>query len=115
MNKLEHAMRIMIQASDEERREAEYRFVEILTFSSWSDIIHMFDTVPERDIIELPVWARNLAFRLACLQQPNNPEILRRAANDLLLFGPDWDQIAEDLELRACAIEEKGDNAGKCS
>ncbi|MFE6806969.1 hypothetical protein ACFVEN_35750 [Streptomyces sp. NPDC057681] len=32
----------------------------------------------------MPVWARNLAFRLACLQRPDDPELLREAAADLL-------------------------------
>ncbi|WP_199247056.1 hypothetical protein [[Phormidium] sp. ETS-05] len=53
----------------------------------------------------MPVWARNLAFRLACLQAPQNHEIRRRAAADLRCFGPDWDDEAERLEREADRLE----------
>ncbi|MEV5512333.1 hypothetical protein AB0L50_05145 [Streptomyces flaveolus] len=54
----------------------------------------------------LPPWARNPAYRLACLQRPDDPELLREAAADLLCFGPDWDAEAEDLERRAAELEQ---------
>lgn len=38
-------------------------------------------------------WARNLAYRLACLQRPDDPRLLREAAADLLCFGPDWENV----------------------
>jgi hypothetical protein len=53
----------------------------------------------------LPPWARNLAYRLACLQRPDDPQLLREAASDLLSFGPDWDTFAEDLKRRAAELE----------
>ncbi|MET7663965.1 hypothetical protein ABZT45_38720 [Streptomyces sp. NPDC005356] len=53
----------------------------------------------------MPVWARNLAFRLACLQRPDDPELLREAAADLLSFGPDWDHFAEELKARATRLD----------
>jgi hypothetical protein len=47
------------------------------------------------------VWARNLAFRLAVLQRPNDPALLREASVDLLYWGPDWDEIAAGLQQRS--------------
>ena len=49
------------------------------------------------DWTALPPWARNLAHRLACLQRPDGPGLLREAAADLLCRGPDWDAQAEEL------------------
>ncbi|WP_202501874.1 hypothetical protein [Streptomyces sp. SID5785] len=49
----------------------------------------------------MPVWARNLAFRLACLQRPDDAALLRGAAADPLSFGPNWDAHAEALKARA--------------
>ncbi|MFC9496163.1 hypothetical protein [Streptomyces sp. NPDC056982] len=49
--------------------------------------------------------ARSLAFRLACLQRPDDPELLREATADLLSFGPDWDDFAEDLKARATRLD----------
>jgi hypothetical protein len=60
----------------------------------------------------LLVCARNLAFRLACLQRPDHPALYREAVADLLSFGPDWDdearallQHAETLEAQAPAAD----------
>lgn len=66
-------------------------YVEVVTFASADDIVAMLEVMLEEDWIGLPVWARNLAFRLACLQRPEDVELLRVAANDLHSFGPDWD------------------------
>jgi hypothetical protein len=55
-----------------------------------------------------PVWLRSLAYRLACLQEPNNPSLLRRAAADLKFVGPDWNDVADELLGRAEALEGKG-------
>jgi hypothetical protein len=57
------------------------------------------------DWMGLPVWARNLAYRLACLQRPDDPGLLREAAADLLSFGPDWDDITEELKARSARLE----------
>ncbi|MEU5671160.1 hypothetical protein ACGF3C_09520 [Micromonospora sp. NPDC047762] len=43
----------------------------------------------------------NLAYRLACLQRPDDLDLLREAAADLLSFGPDWDDHAERLKDQA--------------
>jgi hypothetical protein len=72
-----------------------------VTFASAEEIMAMLKVTFEEDWIALPVWARNLAFRLACLQRPEDVELLRAAASDLHAFGPDWDSIAEDLYRRA--------------
>jgi hypothetical protein len=55
----------------------------------------------------LPVWARNLAFRLLCLQRPDDAEILGQAGADLLSFGPDWDESAEKLLARSEILKAK--------
>ncbi|MFC8451606.1 hypothetical protein [Kitasatospora sp. NPDC057223] len=53
----------------------------------------------------LPVWIRNLAYRLVLLQRPDDPALMREAASSLRLHGPDWDHTAGDLERRADALE----------
>lgn len=68
----------------------------------------MLRTVLDEDWIGLPVWARNLAYRLACLQKPDDPSLLREAAADLLAFGPDWDHIATELKNQAEELERSG-------
>lgn len=88
-----------------ERSEAEYRLVEALTFSPSRDILAFLDETLARDFTALPVWLRNLAFRLACLQEPDNPVLLRKAAADLECFGPDWDEEVAALRQRAQVLE----------
>lgn len=106
MTELEATTAAMLNASDEERLEAQYRFIEILTFSSAREIMQMLSTViAGKDFLALPVWARNLSYRLACLQEPKDFNILRQAGIDLRCFGPEWDDIADDLVLRADRIE----------
>lgn len=86
----------------------EQRFIELLTFSTYDEIVWLLDrtyATPD-EFLALPVWIRNLAFRLACLQQPGNAEIRERAATDLRLFGPDWDSIADDLDQEAQRIRD---------
>ncbi|WP_224361132.1 hypothetical protein [Hyalangium versicolor] len=91
--------------SGPERSEAEHQLVEVLTFSSSHDISEFLDEMSARDFTALPVWLRNLAFRLACLQDPDNPTLLRKAAADLECFGPDWDDKVADLRQRALKLE----------
>lgn len=79
-------------------REVEQDFVEVITFASADEIIAVLHTVLDEDWIGLPVWARNLAFRLACLQRPYDAALLREAAGDLLSFGPDWDDVAASMQ-----------------
>jgi hypothetical protein len=54
----------------------------------------------------LPVWVRNLAYRLVLLQRPDDPALMREAAQNLCLHGPDWDDIAADLTRRAEMLEQ---------
>ncbi|GAA3918585.1 hypothetical protein GCM10022244_29760 [Streptomyces gulbargensis] len=80
-------------------------YVEAVTFADPDVIFEDLKQILGEDWMALPVWARNLAFRLACLQQPENPELLRAAAIDLEAFGPDWDDVAADLDKRAADLE----------
>ncbi|MET7819718.1 hypothetical protein [Micromonospora zamorensis] len=80
-------------------------YVEVVTFASADEIVAMLEVLLEEDWIGLPVWARNLAFRLACLQRPEDVALLRVAASDLHAFGPDWDAIAVELHSRADRLE----------
>jgi hypothetical protein len=93
-----------------DRCAAEHRFVEELTFSSAKNITEFIDEAYKADFAGIPVWLRNLAFRLACLQDPNNPKLLLRAAFDLECYGPDWDDLAEDLRRRAKELEGNNTN-----
>jgi hypothetical protein len=79
-------------------------YVEVVTFASANEIVAMLNVMLEEDWMTLPVWARNLALRLACVQRPEDAELLRAAAGDLYSFGPDWDTIAEDLSRPADAL-----------
>jgi hypothetical protein len=93
-------------AESREVRDAVRDFVETVTFASADDIRAMLRDVLAEDWTALPPWARNLAYRLACLQRPDDPELLREAAADLLCFGPDWDGEAENLERAAAELEQ---------
>lgn len=79
-------------------------FIEVLTFADPESI----ESVIEEFVVNvgpLPVWARNLAFRLACLQRPEDAALLRAAGVDLYLHGPDWDAIALGLQRRADELD----------
>ncbi|MGW0670904.1 hypothetical protein [Streptomyces sp. NPDC002746] len=103
------AARSLSQATDraESRQigEAGRDFIEKLTFATADEILTMLRELLAEDWMALPPWARNLAYRLACLQRPDDPRLLREAAADLLCFGPDWDEFAEDLKRRAAELE----------
>ncbi|MCW2638880.1 MAG: hypothetical protein JWP76_1186 [Dactylosporangium sp.] len=76
-------------------------FIEALTFADAATIMTMIRaTIPDLTG-ELPVWARNLAYRLACLQRSDDAELLRAAGHDLYFHGPDWDEHAKELLRRA--------------
>lgn len=81
--------------------EATRDFIEVLTFADAATIMTMIrETIPDLTG-DLPIWARNLAYRLACLQRSDDAELLRAASHDLYAHGPDWDDHAEDLLHRA--------------
>lgn len=90
---------------DREWQDASREFIEEITFATKDEILEMFRDEFVRDWAGLPPWARNLGYRLACLQSPNDPALLRVAAGDLLAFGPDWDEHAEELNRRADRLE----------
>ncbi|MEU6551474.1 hypothetical protein ABZ915_14505 [Streptomyces sp. NPDC046915] len=84
----------------------EHCFVEELTFADADAILAMLlELCPHVVDGRLPVWVRNLAYRLALLQRPDDPALLREAAQNLWLHGPDWDEIAAELTRRAEALE----------
>jgi hypothetical protein len=78
-------------------------FIELLTFADAAAIESMIGEFVV-DVGPLPVWARNLAYRLACLQRPDDAALLRAAGIDLYMHGPDWDGIAVGLQRRADEI-----------
>ncbi|MCC3767912.1 hypothetical protein [Streptomyces sp. UNOC14_S4] len=87
----------------------EFLFTEELTFAEPDAILAMLrELSPNQVEGYLPVWIRNLAYRLVLLQRPDEPGLLREAADNLWLHGPDWDHIAADLRERAEALEEAG-------
>jgi hypothetical protein len=89
---------------DGEHRE--HYFVEELTFADADSILAMLhELCPHVVDGSLPVWVRNLAYRLVLLQRPDEPALMREAAQNLWLHGPDWDDIAADLTRRADALE----------
>lgn len=88
------------------REHREHYFVEELTFADADAILAMLrELCPQYVDGNLPVWIRNLSYRLALLQRPDEPELMREAAMVLQLFGPDWDDIAADLTKRADPLD----------
>ncbi|MEH0981897.1 hypothetical protein [Micromonospora sp. CPCC 205556] len=81
--------------------DATWEFIETLTFADADEITTMMQETSPVPTVGLPVWARNLAYRLACLQRPDDAELLRAAGTDLYLHGPDWNEHARELLLRA--------------
>ncbi|MFJ7495847.1 hypothetical protein ACIQZB_32620 [Streptomyces sp. NPDC097727] len=89
---------------DQEHRE--HYFVEELTFADADAILAMLRELSPHVVDgQLPVWVRNLAYRLVLLQRPDEPALMREAAENLWFHGPDWDGIAADLERRADDLE----------
>ncbi|MEV4276477.1 hypothetical protein [Actinoplanes xinjiangensis] len=109
MTRLITAARALIEAGGAEDprvgNDAMRAFVERVTFATADDIRAMPADVLADDWTALP-WARNLSYRLACLQQPGDRELLREAAADLYSFGPDWDGHARRLRDAADGIGE---------
>ncbi|WP_441249062.1 hypothetical protein [Kitasatospora sp. McL0602] len=89
------------------RDHDDHYFVERLTFAEAESILAMLrELCPYVVDGLLPVWVRNLAYRLVLLQRPDDPELMRTAAHSLYLHGPDWDDIAAELRQRADALDE---------
>ncbi|MCX0244727.1 hypothetical protein [Streptomyces drozdowiczii] len=84
----------------------QHYFIEELTFADAGAILAMLrELAPNIVDGHLPVWVRNLAYRLVLLQRPDEPVLLREAARSLWLHGPDWDGVAAGLVERADALE----------
>jgi hypothetical protein len=58
-------------------------FIEEITFANPEEIPASLRNELTDDWMAMPVWARNLAYRLICLQRPDDPGLLREAAADL--------------------------------
>jgi hypothetical protein len=87
-------------------QHVEQYFVEELTFADADSILSMLrELCPHQLDGDLPIWIRNLAYRLILLQRPDEPALMHEAANSLHFYGPDWDDIAADLHRRADEIE----------
>lgn len=87
----------------------EHYFIEELTFADADAVLTMLrELAPNIVDGQLPVWVRNLAYRLVLLQRPDEPALLREAAQNLWLHGPDWDDVAAGLVERADALEARG-------
>ena len=105
MNPLtQSAIEFLDSPDDLEKSDNEHRFVETLTFSSFDEIVEMLNVIDAEYWTEFPVWARNLAYRLASLLEPKNVAIKERAAIGMRSFGPDWDAEADRLEADAKKI-----------
>ncbi|MFI8447019.1 hypothetical protein [Streptomyces erythrochromogenes] len=90
-----------------DRQHDEDSFLEELTFADADAILAMLrELCPSLVDGHLPVRIRNLAYRLVLLQRPDEPELMREAAGSLYSHGPDWDDIAVDLERRADALDD---------
>ncbi|MFE3270353.1 hypothetical protein [Streptomyces sp. NPDC059215] len=88
----------------EEHRE--HYFIEELTFADADEILAMLHELsPHMMEGRLPVWVRNLSYRLVVLQRSDQPALMREAAENLWLHGPDWDSIAADLDRHADVLE----------
>lgn len=110
MSKLIDSLNQMLEArvtACESMIEAERRFLETLTFSDFKEIMLLLDLVHEHHLLEYPVWAHLLTYRLACLLKPNDSEIRRQAAFWIRCFGPDWDDKADQLEDEARNLDTK--------
>ncbi|XIE81559.1 hypothetical protein AB6O49_34235 [Streptomyces sp. SBR177] len=92
-----------------DREHDEDFFIEELTFADADAILAMLrELCPSLADGYLPVRIRNLAYRLVLLQKPDEPALMREAASGLYLHGPDWDDVAAELERRADALDASG-------
>ena len=81
-------------------------FIETVTFAGADEILAALREIGEQDPMAVPVWARNLAYRLAVLQRPDDADLLHEAAIDLYTYGPDWDGVADEMEQRAARMKQ---------
>ncbi|WP_405788282.1 hypothetical protein OG753_11045 [Streptomyces sp. NBC_00029] len=84
---------------------ADRDFVEAVTFADPDELLAVLRQVIAENWMGLAPWARNLAYRMVCLQRPDDAALLREAAVDLYSFGPDWDEEAAELERQADLLD----------
>lgn len=108
MGELVEIFRALDGAGDATRLAREHALVERMTFATADELLAFVEEVSQADFLAMPVWLRNLAYRLAVLQDFDNPVVLKKAAGDLLCFGPDWDEYANSLLERAATLELHG-------
>ena len=95
----------------EERIRASSDFVEYIAYADTEEIKSMLEALLNEEWLSLPVWARTIAYRLICLQEPQNTEILRRAIFDMrCFFDPEWDHLSARLEQELHQIEQGTNN-----
>ncbi|MER6304363.1 hypothetical protein ABT247_33180 [Kitasatospora sp. NPDC001539] len=88
------------------RKHREHYFGEELTFADADAILSMWrELCPNLVDSRLPVWIRILAYRPVLLQRPDEPALLREAAQNPWLHGPDRDDSAGELAQRAGELE----------
>ena len=105
MNSLIHAgMNVVLSQYEPQNGDVDHRFIEVLTFCSFDEIVEFLDWIDAHYWTEFPLWARNLAYSLASLLEPRNVTIRERAAAGLRSFGPDWDDQADRLEAEAAKL-----------
>jgi hypothetical protein len=83
-------------------------FMIELSFSTPDEIREFLASTLGKDFLSLPLWMRTVAYRLICLQDPNNIELKKAAAYDLLSFGRDGAVHAIKL-LREIGEEKEAD------
>jgi hypothetical protein len=89
-----------------DRGHDEAHFLEELTFADAEAIPDMPRQLsPHLVDGYLPVRIRNLAYRLVLLRRPDEPALMREAADSLHLHGPDRDDLAAGLRQRAGALD----------
>ncbi|MDQ0685349.1 hypothetical protein QFZ56_004312 [Streptomyces achromogenes] len=88
--------------------EATRDFVEKLTFATADEIQAMLRDVLAEDWTALPPWARNLAYRPACLARPRRPTTAPRGGRGFMQGGhrdrhwnePQWNRESGPLRSR---------------
>ncbi|WP_051774084.1 hypothetical protein [Streptomyces sp. NRRL S-237] len=71
-------------ATAQECMGAILQFVESVTFADPDELLAALRQVIGEYWPGLPPYARNLAYRMVCLQRPDDAALLREAADDLL-------------------------------
>jgi len=88
--------------------DAFQELIEELCLASEQDISYLLDHIEKHYEFEFPLWARLLCYRLALLQAPDNPDLLERAGQGILLYAdPFYDDIAKGYIRKAKEIRDR--------